>query len=59
MNYRRATLLEELLHEQRKQTAILERIEKQQGLLIQALAEDQGEDPDASPSTYMDGTPCQ
>lgn len=49
----------ELLSEQKKQTAILERMERQQGLLIQALAEDQGEDPEATPSTYMDGTPCQ
>lgn len=46
----------ELLSEQKKQTAILERMERQQGLLIHALAEDQGEDPDAPPSTYMDGT---
>ena len=46
----------ELLSEQKKQTAILERMERQQGLLIQALAEDQGEDPDAPPSTYMDGS---
>ena len=49
----------ELLSEQKKQTAILERMERQQGLLIQALAEDQGEDHDAPPSTYMDGTPCR
>jgi hypothetical protein len=49
----------EMLAEMRKQTAILERMERQQGLLIQALAEDQGEDPDAPPSTYMDGTPCR
>ncbi|AZF09553.1 hypothetical protein C4J93_1339 [Pseudomonas sp. R2-37-08W] len=49
----------EMLAEMRKQTAILERMERQQDLLIQALAEDQGEDPDAPPSTYMDGTPCR
>lgn len=49
----------EMLAEMRKQTAILERMERQQSLLIQALAEDQGEDPDAPPSTYMDGTPCR
>lgn len=49
----------ELLSEQKKQTAILERMERQQGLLIQALAEDQGEDPDAPPTTYIDGTPCR
>jgi hypothetical protein len=49
----------EMLAEMRKQTAILERMERQQSLLIQALAEDQGEDPDAPPSIYMDGTPCR
>lgn len=49
----------EMLAEMRKQTAILERMERQQGLLIQALAEDQCEDHDAPPSTYMDGTPCR
>ena len=27
--------------------------------LLQALADDQGEDPDAPHSTYMDGTPCR
>ena len=49
-----------LLDEQKKQTAILERMAEQQSLLIQALAEDQGEqDPDAPPLTYMDGTPCR
>ncbi|WP_054917193.1 hypothetical protein [Pseudomonas sp. NBRC 111138] len=49
-----------LLDEQKKQTAILERMAEQQSLLIQALAEDQGEhDPDARPLTYMDGTPCR
>ena len=45
-----------LLDEQKKQTAILERMERQQCLLIQAMAEDQGEDHDAPPSTYMDGS---
>ncbi|QHB00515.1 hypothetical protein FXO12_00300 [Pseudomonas sp. J380] len=49
-----------LLDEQKKQTAILKRMAEQQSLLIQALAEDQGEqDPDARPLTYMDGTPCR
>ncbi|MEB0192495.1 hypothetical protein QN411_14420 [Pseudomonas sp. CCI1.1] len=48
-----------LLDEQKKQTAILERMAEQQGLLIQALAEDQVEQgPDARSLTYMDGTPC-
>ena len=48
-----------LLEEQRKQTVILERIAEQQLLLIQALAGGDDEDPDAMPSTYMDGTPCR
>lgn len=49
-----------LLDEQKKQTAILERMERHQAMLIQALAEDQAEqDPDARPLTYMDGTPCR
>ncbi|NMZ39138.1 hypothetical protein [Pseudomonas proteolytica] len=49
----------EMLAELKKQTALLERMEKQQGLLIQALADDQGEDPNAEPATYMDGSPCR
>lgn len=50
----------EILAELKKQTALLERIETHQAMLIQALAEDQGEqDPDARPVTYMDGTPCR
>ncbi|WP_028619172.1 hypothetical protein [Pseudomonas canadensis] len=50
----------EMLAEMKKQTALLERMETQQALLIQALAEDQAEqDPDALPLTYMDGTPCR
>lgn len=49
-----------LLDEQKKQTAILERMAEQQSLLIQALAEDQADqDPDARPLTYMDGKPCR
>lgn len=53
-------LLVEMLAEQKRQTAVLERMEQQQSLLIQALAEEQGEsDPDAPPMTYMDGTPCR
>jgi len=46
--------------EQQKQTALLEQIVEQQGQLIQALAEDQGDqDTDAQPTTYMDGSPCR
>lgn len=49
----------DLLDEQRKQTAILERMAEQQLLLIQALAEDGQDDPDAPPPTHLDGTPCR
>lgn len=53
-------LLAEMLAEMKKQTALLERMETNQSMLIQALAEDQtGQDPDAPPLTYMDGTPCR
>ena len=51
--------LAEILNEQKKQTAILERMAEQQSLLIQAMAEDDREDSDAQPLTYMDGTPCR
>lgn len=56
MNEQANCLLAEMLGELKRQTAILERMEKQQSLLIQALAEDQAEqDPDAAPLTYLDG----
>jgi hypothetical protein len=52
-----ASLLSQVLAEQKQQTTILNRMAEQQLLLIQALAEDQGEqDPDAMPLTYMDGS---
>ncbi|MDV7781962.1 hypothetical protein R4J70_18440 [Pseudomonas aeruginosa] len=44
-------ILRDLLDEQRKTNQLLL-------LLIQALAED-GEDPDAMPTSYLDGTPIQ
>lgn len=50
-------LLVELLAEQKKQTALLEQIAKQQILMIEVLADEQGEqDPDVLPMTYMDGS---
>ncbi|MNP77937.1 hypothetical protein D3C76_1754570 [compost metagenome] len=51
--------LAEILSEQKKQTAILERMAEQQSMLIQAMAEDEPEDSDAQPLTYMDGTSCR
>lgn len=60
MNEQASCLQAEMLAEMKKQTALLERMETHQALLIQALAEDQAEqDPDARPLTYMDGTPCR
>ncbi|MDI4064597.1 hypothetical protein QK416_11280 [Pseudomonas aeruginosa] len=44
-------ILRDLLDEQRKTNQLLH-------LLIQALAED-GEDTDAMPTSYLDGTPIQ
>lgn len=44
-------ILRDLLDEQRKTNQLLH-------LLIQALAED-GEDPDAMQTSYLDGTPIQ
>jgi hypothetical protein len=50
-------LLVEILDEQKKQTALLEQIAKQQVLMIEVLADEQGDDdPDAEPATYMDGS---
>lgn len=50
-------LLVEILAEQKKQTALLEQIAKHQVLMIEVLADEQGDDdPDAAPTTYMDGS---
>lgn len=50
----------EMLSELKSQTAILQRMESKQDLLIQALADEQEDlDPDARPLTYMDGTPIK
>ena len=57
MNEQMSCLLVELLAEQKKQTALLEQIASQQILMIEVLADEQGEqDPDALPMTYMDGS---
>ena len=44
------SLLEQMLLEQRKTNQLL-------SLLIEALADEEGSDPDAPPLTYMDGSP--
>ncbi|KMN17716.1 hypothetical protein [Pseudomonas weihenstephanensis] len=53
-----AGLLNQVLTEQVKQTAILERIATQQTQLITAMAEEGNEqDPESEPLTYMSGAP--
>lgn len=45
------SLLRQMLEEQRRTNSLL-------STLIEALA-DEGDDPDAQPATYMDGTPVR
>lgn len=54
-----AGLLSQVLAEQIKQTAILQRIATQQTQLIAALAEEgvESSDPESTPQTYMSGAP--
>jgi len=60
MNHLLTQYLRDSLEEQKKQTAILLRMESRQDLLIQALADEQEDiDPDARLLTYMDGTPIK
>ncbi|WMN19260.1 hypothetical protein QL104_07585 [Pseudomonas piscis] len=51
--------LGELIAEQRKQTTLLGQIATQNLALIEALAEDQGLDPDAVPQSYLSGAPVR
>jgi hypothetical protein len=48
-----------ILEEMRKQTELLRLMTEQQMLLINALSEEEPEDPDAPAHTYLDGTPCR
>ncbi|KPB64261.1 Uncharacterized protein AC510_3492 [Pseudomonas amygdali pv. myricae] len=57
MNEHSNSLLSLILAEQVKQTQLLQRMAEQQMLLINALSEEEQDDPDAEPATYMDGTP--
>ncbi|MEE4632308.1 hypothetical protein V2K98_02090 [Pseudomonas alliivorans] len=59
MNEHSNSLLSQILAEQVKQTQLLQRMAEQQTLLIDALSEEEPEDPDAQPRTYLDGTPCR
>ncbi|MDZ3990363.1 hypothetical protein [Pseudomonas sp. Teo4] len=59
MSERAVSLLEQILAEQKKQTSLLEQIATQNLALIEALADEGGVDPDASPQTYLSGAPCR
>lgn len=54
-----SSLWERMLIEQERQTELLRQIARNQTVLIRSLAEDQDEEPDAMPTTYMDGSPCR
>ncbi|GFZ70579.1 Uncharacterized protein ALO70_04462 [Pseudomonas amygdali pv. eriobotryae] len=58
MNEHSNSLLSQILAEQVKQTELMRLMTEQQTLLIEALSEEEPEDPDAPPQTYLDGTPC-
>ncbi|WP_054892288.1 MULTISPECIES: hypothetical protein [unclassified Pseudomonas] len=59
MSEQAISLLQKILEQEQKQTALLETIASQNLALIEALADGDGEDPDAQPSTYLDGSPCR
>lgn len=53
------SLLERTTAAQEAQAKAMQMVAERLNLLIQALAEDEPEDPDAQPLRYMDGTPCR
>ncbi|WP_325984951.1 hypothetical protein ACFMKY_18000 [Pseudomonas protegens] len=59
MNEQAISLLQQILEQQQKQTALLETIASQNLVLIEALADGDGVDPDAAPQTYLSGTPVR
>jgi hypothetical protein len=59
MNEQLISLLERVTAAQEAQAKAMHGMAERLDLLIQALAEDEPEDPNALPLTYMDGTPCR
>ncbi|WP_122501479.1 hypothetical protein [Pseudomonas viridiflava] len=59
MNEHSNSLLSQILAEQMKQTQLIQLMTEQQTLLINALSEEESEDSDAQPLTYLDGKPCR
>lgn len=57
MNEQAIFLLQQILEQQQKQTGLMEKIASQNLALIEALADDQGLDPDAAPQVYLSGAP--
>lgn len=59
MNEQLISFLERTATAQEAQARAMQMIADRLDLLIQAMAEDEPEDPGAQPLTYMDGTPCR
>ncbi len=59
MNEQLISLLERTTAAQEAQAKAMQMVAERLDLLIQALAEDEPEDPDAQPLRYMDGTSCR
>lgn len=59
MNEQAISLLQQILVEQQRQTGLLEQIATQNLALIEALADEQGAEPDDLSPTYLDGSPCR
>ncbi|WOE77498.1 hypothetical protein RZO07_19515 [Pseudomonas protegens] len=57
MNEQAISLLQQILEQQQKQSALLETIASQNLELIEALADDQGLDPEQQPMAYLSGAP--
>lgn len=57
MSEQAISLLQQILEQQQKQTDLLEQIATQNLALIEALADDQGLEPDAAPRIYLSGAP--
>lgn len=59
MNEQAISLLQQILDQQQKQTSLLEQIATQNLALIEALADESDDDPDAPPNIYLSGAPCR
>lgn len=59
MNDPLISLLERLVIAQESTAQSMNQVAERLDLLIQAMGEDEPEDPDAPARTYMDGSPCR